>query len=205
MLNIFEGCTGLTSVILPESVRSINFRAFYGCSNLKSIKMPSHLETIGQNAFTRCVKLNDVQIPNSVTAISHGAFNGCLALTSFDIPESVTSLGDYFIDGCSAMTDLYVHHTTPILIEENTFIENTQQQVTLHVPSGSKEKYSSTPYWKGFSKIIDDIEDSGISSATTDKENVRIYDLRGHRCDRPQRGINIIRRSDGTTRKEIVR
>ena len=34
-------CTGLTSVVIPESVTEIGEYAFYGCTGLTSIKVPA--------------------------------------------------------------------------------------------------------------------------------------------------------------------
>jgi hypothetical protein len=123
---------------------------------------------------------------------------------SIDFPESVESLGMFVIENCPAMTDLYVRHARPIVIDENTFNEATQRQLTLHVPAGCKNVYKSAPYWKGFYKIVDDIP-SGISSVKPDTKNVVIFDMKGNRIDNNHKGIIMIRQSDGTTKKLIVK
>ena len=102
------------------------------------------------------------------------------------------------------MKDLYVHHTKPLVIDEYTFNEKTQQQLTLHVPSGCKDVYKSAPYWKGFSKIIDDIT-SGISPISMETKNAIFFDMKGNRIDDLHHGINIIRHSNGMVKKIIVK
>ena len=47
----FKNCSGLTSVIIGENVKKINFSAFEGCTSLKDVKLPEGLESIGENAF----------------------------------------------------------------------------------------------------------------------------------------------------------
>ncbi len=47
----FSGNTGLTRVILPEGVQSIENGAFNACSSLKSLNIPASVEAIGQGAF----------------------------------------------------------------------------------------------------------------------------------------------------------
>ena len=36
----FSGCSGLTSVVIPNSVNIIGYLAFYGCSGLTSVVIP---------------------------------------------------------------------------------------------------------------------------------------------------------------------
>ena len=88
----FEGCSGLTSVIIPNSVTSIGDGAFEGCSGLTSVTIPNSVTSIGYRAFSDCSGLTSVTIPNSVTSIGDNAFEGCSGLTSVTIPNSVTSI-----------------------------------------------------------------------------------------------------------------
>ncbi len=104
----FSGCTGLTSVTIPNSVKSIDEWAFSYCSGLTSIDIPNSVTTIGQHAFSACAGLTSVDIPNSVTEIGGSAFYGCTGLTSVDIPNSVTEIGEYAFHSCSSLTSVTI-------------------------------------------------------------------------------------------------
>ena len=91
----FCGCTGLTSITIPNSVTSIGRGAFEDCTGLTSVTFQetSKVATIGDEAFDGCTGLTSITIPNSVTDIGYGAFSGCTGLTSITIGANVT-IGD---------------------------------------------------------------------------------------------------------------
>ena len=104
----FYGCSGLTSVTIPNSVTSIGDYAFYGCSGLTSVTIGDSVTSIGDYAFYGCSGLTSVTIPNSVTSIGDYAFYGCSGLTSITIGDSVTSIGDFAFKGCSSIASIMV-------------------------------------------------------------------------------------------------
>ena len=84
----FDGCTGLTSVVIPNSVTSIGDSAFYNCSGITSVVIGNSVKSIGEHAFTYCKGLTSIVIPNSVTSIGRYAFEGCTGL------KTVVNLSD---------------------------------------------------------------------------------------------------------------
>lgn len=59
-------------------VTSIGNSAFSGCSGLTSIEIPESVTSIGNSAFAGCSGLTSIEIPNSVTSIGWDAFKGCI-------------------------------------------------------------------------------------------------------------------------------
>ena len=106
--NAFSGCTGLTSVEIPNSVTSIGDNAFSGCAGLKSVEIPNSVTSIGVCAFTGCTDLNSLTIGNSVESIGGHAFYNCHSVTSLTIPNSVTSIGEYAFSGCTGLTSVEI-------------------------------------------------------------------------------------------------
>lgn len=87
--------TSVTYIGTIFAVTSIGDDAFYGCSGLTSVTIPNSITSIGVDAFRNCTSLTSVTIPNSVTSIGLRAFYNCSGLTSVTIPNSVTSIGNY--------------------------------------------------------------------------------------------------------------
>lgn len=101
--NAFFDCKSLTSITLPNSVKSIGFGAFMFCSSLTSITIPNSVTTIEDNAFMCCSKLTSITIGNSVKSIGYCAFENCKSLTEITLPNSVKSLGYYIFGNCISL------------------------------------------------------------------------------------------------------
>ena len=104
----FKGCSGLINVIIPDSVTSIGKYAFQNCNGLTSITIPDSVTIIGNGAFSGCSGLISVIIGNSVTSINWGTFDGCSGLTNITIPDSVTSIELYAFQNCNGLTSVTI-------------------------------------------------------------------------------------------------
>ena len=73
------------------------------------------------------------------------------------------------------------------------------------MPTGTRDKYMAADGWKEFDNIVE-YDLSGINKVKLDGiEKDSVYDLLGRRMNQPQKGINIIRQSDGTIKKVLVK
>ena len=107
----FSECSGLTSVIIPNSVISIGNDVFYNCSGLTFVTFGNSVTSIGNGAFSFCSSLTSVIIPNGVTSIGDQTFYGCSGLTTMIIPNSVTSTGVGAFSECSGLTSVSISNS----------------------------------------------------------------------------------------------
>lgn len=95
----FQDCSGLTGVVIPNSVTTIGGGAFEH-SGLVSVVIPNSVTSIEYSTFSGCTGLMSCQIGNSVTTIGEGAFKECTALTDITIPNSVIIIGNSAFSYC---------------------------------------------------------------------------------------------------------
>ena len=182
----FEGCIGMTGIVIPNSVTEINGMAFFDCPVLTSIVVESGnprydsrnncnaiIETASNTLFLGC---DNTIFPNSITAIGDGAFSGCTGLTSIDIPNSVTSIGDEAFSWCSGLTDVYCY------IADLSSVSSGYEQFgdyygsgrTLHVLQGTADAYRANKNWYPY--FVQIVEDIFIGDVNRDLE-VNIADV----------------------------
>lgn len=114
LCGVFEG-SALERVILPSTLKRIEYDAFWCCKNLKGISFPENLEFIGRycfyqsalesiefpstlkvierSAFLKCEKLRNVEFPTSLRTISQGAFAYCTNLATVKFSDGLEILG----------------------------------------------------------------------------------------------------------------
>lgn len=114
--NAFDGMSKVSSVKLPEGVKSIGDDAFIG-TQLLNIDVPSSVTSIGQYAFykTRVRNVN-FKDDSQLQTIGYQAFYQCESLQEFIMPHTVTKLrtyndntnqGSYTFSGCTALKKMF--------------------------------------------------------------------------------------------------
>ncbi len=151
-IGAFEALTTITHVWLPESLTSIEWKAFRRCTGLTSITLPESLTSIGRDAFSVCTGLTSITLPESLTSIEGYAFNGCTGLTSITLPESLTSIEGRAFYGCTGLVSVYCCGTTPPswVYDSSTTYKNPFEGITatIFVPQQSLAAYQATDWGK---------------------------------------------------------
>lgn len=149
--NAFYGCAYLTSIRIPESVRSFGGRVFAECaglvsagpvgngynlefswedsipdsafssSELSEIVLPDSIRSVGAGAFSYCDKLAGIDLPSELIVIGEGAFDGCSGLLSISIPEKVETIGKQAFKQCSSLSEIVVRAVSMNNLVSDTF------------------------------------------------------------------------------------
>ena len=120
--NVFENNTTISSIVIPNSVTSIERYAFYGCYGLTSVTIGNSVTSIRYNAFRDCNGLKEVHISdlaawfnidfyegsdNPLYYANNLYLNGEL-VTELVIPEGVKEIKKYAFYGCTGLTSVTI-------------------------------------------------------------------------------------------------
>lgn len=143
----FSGKTGVESVILPESVTSIEQNTFKDCTTLRTIEAPCVVTIAGSaflgatslgadggcvsfpavrdiagKCFNNCSGVTQFSFP-AVTNVANQAFSGCTALASVELSAELQRVGSSAFSSCSALADITPHRFPALTYLEDLFYD----------------------------------------------------------------------------------
>lgn len=177
--------TTITSVVIPDSITSIDEAAFSSCSSLTSVVIGESVTNIGQGAFSHCSLLTSIVIPNSVTSLGVSAFYNCTALTSaaigegvtkirsnafsmtaltsIIIPDSVTEIGNSAFAYCSSLTSVVIGDNVTSI--GSSAFEDCGSLASIKIPDSVTQIYSRT--FAGCSSLASIVLGKSVGSIDT--------------------------------------
>ena len=134
--------TGLTSVIIPESVTSIGRWAFHNCTGLTSVVFNADSCTYAGYyyssnyeatlwAFKGDTNITSFTFGNNVKNIPNYLCCGLTGLTSATIPDSVTNIGERAFYQCSSLTSVAIPNSVTSIGERAFFQCSSLTSVTI--------------------------------------------------------------------------
>jgi len=142
-VGVFQDCTALHSITIPQSVVAISRNAFKQ-SGLVSITFEGSIDDIGGAAFSGCTSLRSIVLPTTAH-IEDLAFYGCSNLETVVITGRVYEIRSYAFGECTALQTVTLLQSIPPLDGGNVFA-NCNDTVRLIVPCGAKEAYENSDW-----------------------------------------------------------
>ena len=164
------GCTGLTSVSIPDSIQFVSDKAFKDCNalpveegilyagpylvsvtdkTLHEYRVKEGTRFVGFSAFSDCRDMTSVILPDSIKRIGREAFRNCRSLTSIVIPPDVVRIEDSTFYNCRSLTSVRIPDGV-LMIGDGAFLD-CEALTQVNFPNGLQEIESSA--FDGCSKL----------------------------------------------------
>ena len=175
-------------------VTGIGDGAFKGNTAITSVTISEGITRIGAEAFEGCTNLKEIIIGKDVTAIADKAFANIIP--SANAPRRAGGV----------VLTVYCYVVNVPQTAANAFENTPIDKALLLVEDSSLSDYSNVEPWKDFGTIQGFNGGSGINAIWAGEDsNVKIYTIDGKLLDKPQKGVNIVRMSNGTIKKVVVK
>ncbi len=99
------GYTGIKNITIPNTVTTIEDKAFYSCKYLETVTIPSSVKKIGSRVFNNS-GIKELIIPNTVESIGTYLVAGDKALTKITLPNTLTSIPDGTCLQCTNLKEI---------------------------------------------------------------------------------------------------
>jgi len=141
----FEDCTSLTSATITASTNYKVFSGpiFKGCTNLVSVEFGEKVLRMGESTFQGCTNLTTVLIPG-VNYIDKYTFEKCTSLTSIAFGHNVTTIGENAFKDCTALTSVNIPNTVSQIF--NRAFQGCTALTSVTIPDSVTKIYSYAFY-----------------------------------------------------------
>ncbi len=141
----FEHCSSLKRVVLPPVMKEICSHAFFCCYELEEITLPDGIKEIGSCLLFGCRSLKEIVIPESVQCFKYRSFTGCTGLTSFYVPKNVSDIGQWFLEGCDNLTNIYVDPENKHYCDVDGIVYSCDRTILVRYPVGRTDESYTVP------------------------------------------------------------
>ena len=123
--NAFGECNGITSVVLPNTIKKIRSESFWYCTGISSeVIIPDQCTFIGGYAFMGCSAMSSLTIGVSVDTIQYSAFEDCTGLQAIYCNTPTPPFAEHipsnqYYDDCSVFN--HVPTDIPVYVNCLTF------------------------------------------------------------------------------------
>ncbi|ERJ98906.1 leucine rich repeat protein, partial [Treponema socranskii subsp. socranskii VPI DR56BR1116 = ATCC 35536] len=151
----FGGVSALTSVTLPDGLKTIGSNTLWNCENLTTLNLPSSLESIGSHSI-HLIKVRSMVVPENIKVLNAYFLALCPELTSVELPSTLTKIEyNAFFEDPKLKTVTCKAATPPVIEAGKDVFKDTPIGfvTTLRVPAGSKALYQAAEGWKDFGTI----------------------------------------------------
>ena len=144
----FSDCDRLKTVVLPSTLKKINFCAFGSSSSLEDITIPGSVEFIESNAFNesgiKVLSFNEGS-ERFVTTIADSAFSSCTRLKTIELSSSIGDISNDAFSMCTAIDTIIIDFSIEIFTERfDSFLRQIvsgNNQIVCYVPGNDAEYY----------------------------------------------------------------
>ena len=141
--------TPVTTVILPESLKSLGQGAFLATAGLNDVTMGAQVEQLDDYVFAGSGLAGDIAFESLTTMGDYALYNNT-GLSQVSLPASMAWLGNYAMAGMTGMEAITCEAADVPSLGENVWAGVNQASVLLTVPKSSMEDYRNAAQWKEF-------------------------------------------------------
>ena len=134
----FYYAEALKKIVIPDTVENIETRAFGWCNALEEIVIGKGISGIPDYCFNHCVSLTTVEIPDNITAIGVRAFSYCDKLESVTLPANVKSVGDLSFAYCPSLKFVHIENDD-VKLGKDVFFESAEVVIVANINSKAYE------------------------------------------------------------------